>query len=71
MHRTKPKEQGPGGPTQLLLTPEEAADVLRIGRSKVYELMGRGDLESIKIGNSRRLPLDAISSFIDRLREAS
>jgi len=32
------------------LTPEEAAELLGIGRSKVYELMASGVLRSIKVG---------------------
>jgi excisionase family DNA binding protein len=33
----------------LLLKPEEAAECLNVGRSKVYELMGAGALESVRI----------------------
>jgi excisionase family DNA binding protein len=51
-----------------LLTPEEAAQVLSIGRSKVYELMRTGRLESVRIGASRRVPMAAIEDYIDRLR---
>ncbi|MBW8800674.1 MAG: helix-turn-helix domain-containing protein, partial [Streptomyces sp.] len=40
--------------TQLLYTPEEAAKVLRFGRSTVYELMATGDLKYVKRGRSRR-----------------
>ena len=28
-----------------------------------------GEIESIKIGRSRRIPLDALTDFIDRMRE--
>jgi len=38
---------------KLLLTPTEAATALGIGRSKVYELMQTGQLQSVHIG---RLP---------------
>ena len=41
---------------QLLLTPEEAANRLAICRTRVYELMGSGQLESVRIGSSRRVP---------------
>jgi excisionase family DNA binding protein len=53
---------------KLLLTPEEAAQVLSIGRSKVYELMRTGRLESVCIDASRRVPMAAIEDYIDRLR---
>jgi excisionase family DNA binding protein len=54
--------------TKLLLTPEEAAEVLGIGRTKVYELMLTNALESVKIGASRRIPVQSLSTFVDRLR---
>jgi excisionase family DNA binding protein len=53
---------------KLLLTPEEAAKVLSIGRSKVYELMSGGQLASVRIGGSRRVPADELSRFVERLR---
>jgi excisionase family DNA binding protein len=54
---------------KLLLTPEEAAEVLSIGRTKVYALMADGDLISVRIGNSRRVPLEAVSEFVERLED--
>lgn len=53
---------------RLLLKPEEAAEVLSIGRSKVYELIGTGELASVRIGTSRRVPTDALVEFASRLR---
>ena len=52
---------------KLLLKPEEAAEVLSIGRTKLYALMAEGQLASVRIGNSRRVPLDAVNEFIARL----
>lgn len=52
---------------KLLLTPEEVAKVLSIGRSKVYELMGCGALGSVRIGGSRRVSVEALNRFIDEL----
>ena len=56
--------------TKLLLTPEEAAQVLGIGRTKVYELMLSNALESVKIGASRRIPTDSLAAFVETLRAA-
>jgi excisionase family DNA binding protein len=56
--------------TKLLLTPEEAAKVLGIGRTKVYELMLTNALGSVKIGACRRIPADSILTFVDGLRGA-
>ena len=35
---------------KLLLTPTEAAAALGVGRSKVYELLQCGSLQSVRIG---------------------
>ena len=53
---------------KLLLTPEEAAGVLGVGWTKLYALMGEGLIESVRIGGSRRVPVDAIDRFVERLR---
>ncbi len=53
---------------KLLLKPEEAAEVLSIGRSKVYELIGSGELASVRIGTSRRVPAEALVEFVSRLQ---
>jgi excisionase family DNA binding protein len=52
---------------RLLLTVEEAADVLHIGRSKVFDLIRNGDLGSVKIGRLRRVPVGALDEFMARL----
>ncbi len=54
---------------KLLVTPEEAAEVLGLGRSTVYELMRLRRLESVRIGACRRIPVGAIQDFVERLRE--
>ena len=55
---------------QSLLKPEEAFRVLAIGRSKVYELLATGALESIAIGRSRRIPAEALRRWVALQREA-
>jgi excisionase family DNA binding protein len=54
---------------KLLLSPEEAAAVLRIGRSRVFELMRERELLSVRIGRSRRMPVAASRSYVERLAE--
>ncbi len=51
----------------LLLTPEEAAEELRIGRSRMYDMLRRGEVLSVKVGGSRRVPFEALQEFVDRL----
>ncbi len=53
--------------TTLLYKPEEAAAVLGIGRSKVFELMASGELTSVQIGRSRRITQEALAEFVARL----
>lgn len=51
----------------LLLTPEEAAECLRLHRSTVYDLMRSKALVSVKIGRARRIPADALRQYVERL----
>jgi excisionase family DNA binding protein len=53
---------------RLLLTPEEAAESLGVSRSLVYELIGSGRLESVRIGTCRRIPIGALEMFVEDLR---
>jgi excisionase family DNA binding protein len=53
---------------KLLLTPREVAHVLGIGRTKTYELLAAGVLESVVIGRCRRVPTDALDAYLDGLR---
>jgi excisionase family DNA binding protein len=52
---------------KLLLTPAEAAEVLSISRSKLYELIGQGRLTTIRIDTSRRVPREALVEFVSHL----
>ncbi|MFD4863685.1 excisionase family DNA-binding protein [Streptomyces sp. NPDC058412] len=58
-------------PTLVLLTVEEAARRLRIGRTLCFRLVGTGELESVPIGRLRRIPPDAVDAYVARLREAN
>ncbi len=48
----------------LLLRVEEAARLIGMGKSKTWDLVNRGDIPSIKIGKSRRVPLAALQRWI-------
>jgi excisionase family DNA binding protein len=43
---------------------KEAADFLRLSRSKVYELMESGELPFVKIGRSRRVRWAHLEQFV-------
>ena len=53
---------------KLLLTPTEAAQVLSISRSKLYELIGQGRLTTVRIDASRRVPRQALAEFVSHLQ---
>src|SRR3978361_285513 len=58
-----------GGPNEsLLLTPEEAARLLRIGRTTVYALIKAGDLRTVHIGRSCRLARAELERYANRLQ---
>jgi excisionase family DNA binding protein len=71
-HTDQPTE--PGGrtprakPAGLLMTIADAALALGLGRSTVYELIGRGELEVVHVGRSARVPVEALQALIERLR---
>ncbi|MEU0378449.1 excisionase family DNA-binding protein [Streptomyces cyaneofuscatus] len=55
-------------PTLILLTVEEAARRLRVGRTTCFALIRSGALESIMIGALRRVPADAPAAYLARRR---
>lgn len=55
----------------LLLRVDEAAEALALSRTKVYELMASGELESVKLGRSRRVPTAALADFLEVSRSFS
>ena len=54
---------------ELLLTVEEGARRLHLSRTVIFELLRRGELESISIGRSRRIPVQALEAYVERQRE--
>jgi excisionase family DNA binding protein len=52
----------------LLLTPEEAATVLRVGRTTVYALMKAGDLRPVHIGRSCRISRAELERYVRHLQ---
>ncbi|MFF0794322.1 helix-turn-helix domain-containing protein [Streptomyces spiralis] len=54
------------------LTVPEVMAALRLSRFKVYDLIRSNQLQSFKIGRSRRVPADALQTFIlTQLKEAA
>ncbi|MGO1055747.1 excisionase family DNA-binding protein [Crossiella sp. CA198] len=56
---------------RILLTVEQAAAQLSIGRTRMFALLKNGAVDSVRIGRSRRVPLDALRTYTDQLRTTS
>lgn len=61
-----PRAEQPA-PARELLTVEAAAARLAIGRTTMFALLRSKAVESVKVGNLRRVPADAITAYITRL----
>ncbi len=57
--------------SRLLLTPEEAASVLSIGRTTIYALMKNGDLRPVHIGRSCRLSRAELERYVRQMATPS
>jgi excisionase family DNA binding protein len=54
-------------PERVLLTAEEAAERLGIGRTFMFKLIRTGVIDSVQIGRLRRVPASEIQNYADRL----
>jgi len=54
---------------RILLTVEEASDVLSIGRTTMFDLIRTGRVASVRIGRLRRVPMDALRVFAKELQK--
>lgn len=52
---------------KLLLTVQEAADWLGIGRTLMYELIGKGEIPSVRVGRLRRIRPTDLATYTDNL----
>jgi len=59
------------GGLPFLLRVSEAARLLSCSRSRLYELMRAGVIESVKDGRSRRIVTRSAIDHVERLRAAS
>lgn len=50
----------------LVLSVEDIADTLAIGKNKAYCLVNSGEIEALKIGQHYRIPRDAFIAFLKR-----
>ncbi len=55
---------------KLLFSPEEAAEILNVGRSTIYDLIRLRVLTSVKIGKARRIPAESLRFYVEQLIES-
>ena len=53
--------------TPALVSIKEGAAELNLGRTKIYELIGNGELETVKIGRRHLIVHASIGRLVDRL----
>ena len=63
-----PKPANEEAAVRVVLTVEQAAERLGIGRTLMYSLVSAGDVESVTIGRLRRIPADALVRYVEGLR---
>lgn len=57
----------PRGTPRVVLTVEQAAAALSVGRTTLFALIKSGELRSLLIGRLRRIPLDEVEAYSARL----
>ncbi len=56
--------------TLMAVSPAEAARMMSLGRTKLYELLATDELKSFKLGARRLIRVSEIEAFLDRLADA-
>ena len=54
-------------PDRLLYDVQSAAEVLSIGRTKLYELIASGAIDTVTVGRRRLVPRASLDAFVSRL----
>lgn len=52
----------------VLLSPDQFAKLIGVGRTKAASLIASGAVESCKLGRLRKVSMRAVSNFIEELR---
>ena len=51
----------------LVMTVPQAAKILQIGRNAAYQLVNTGQIRSIRIGRTIRIPQSALLEYLNQL----
>jgi excisionase family DNA binding protein len=60
-------QEQPHSQPRVVLTVEAAAEVLSISRTRMFALIKTGAIQSIRIGRLRRIPSEALLTFVQEL----
>lgn len=58
-----------GNAAPLAVRVSQAARMVGLGRSKFYELIAAGDVETVKIGRCTLVPVESLHELIEKARE--
>lgn len=53
--------------TPLLLRPSQVAEEINCCKTKVYDLIHRGLIRSVRLDGAIRVPTNAVAEFVERL----
>lgn len=67
MSDPEPRNGFEGLEASLLITIEQAARLLCLGRTRTYELVLAGRIQSVKVGRRRLVVRRALDTFVDQL----
>jgi excisionase family DNA binding protein len=59
------------GAVKVLVSVEEAALLLSVGRTMVYHLVAHSELRSVKVGRIRRVVVASLHEYVQRLLTAA
>jgi excisionase family DNA binding protein len=51
-----------------LYTSTEAREILRVGKTRMNDMLVSGELPSFKVGQRRRITEDDLKAYLDRLK---
>jgi excisionase family DNA binding protein len=51
----------------VLFTAKQVGSILNISRTQFYELMKKGEIESVRIGHARRVTQNQLMDYIKKL----
>jgi excisionase family DNA binding protein len=54
---------------RVLVTVDEAASLLSIGRCTVHDLVTHGSIRSVKVGRNRRIVVQSLHDYVDVLQD--